>query len=357
MDLTSLRNAATEVLTRAKGLDLTSVNEANTKALFIEPLLNALGWNTLDIDAVTREYPIYDGTFLDYALLVSKRPALFVEAKPSRKSLDDPKWVSQTINYANNEGVVWCVLTDGLRWRLFKANEAAPMEQKLAFEVRIADLFADEGHVRTEQLFACLTPDAVSDGELARLGTQVFVDSKVRQVLIGLLEDPHKKIVDLIKAQLGSESPLKPADLRGALARVARPAIDTLSSALAKGGTGSAPAARPAEPDEPSSATDDNSEQSHRTYGVTLTQIIDTGLLPVGTRLVGTRKKWPATAVITIGKTIEFSDVQYATPSAAGAAARAGVATNGWVFWAIETPGGLVTLDKLRDQFIALSEA
>jgi predicted type IV restriction endonuclease len=44
-----------------------AMNEANTKAHVIEPLLSALGWDPFDIDSVVREVKVYDGTFLDYA--------------------------------------------------------------------------------------------------------------------------------------------------------------------------------------------------------------------------------------------------------------------------------------------------
>lgn len=45
-----------------------SANEANTRALVIEPVLAALGWDPSDLSLVDREYCVYDGTFLDYAL-------------------------------------------------------------------------------------------------------------------------------------------------------------------------------------------------------------------------------------------------------------------------------------------------
>jgi predicted type IV restriction endonuclease len=37
-----------------------SINEANTKAHVVEPLLSALGWDPLDIDSVDREVRVYD---------------------------------------------------------------------------------------------------------------------------------------------------------------------------------------------------------------------------------------------------------------------------------------------------------
>ena len=86
----SLRRAARKALERAKTADASTLNEANTKALLIEPMLSALGWDMYDLEAAAREYRVYDGTFLDYALLVSKRPALFCAAEltaASRKVL------------------------------------------------------------------------------------------------------------------------------------------------------------------------------------------------------------------------------------------------------------------------------
>jgi hypothetical protein len=39
-------------------------NEANTKALLIEPLIASLGWDPVDLDAVEREVKVFEGTFL-----------------------------------------------------------------------------------------------------------------------------------------------------------------------------------------------------------------------------------------------------------------------------------------------------
>jgi predicted type IV restriction endonuclease len=43
---------------------------------------------------------------LDYALRIDGKPRLFVEAKALNKSLDDKAFIAQTVNYANNEGVL-----------------------------------------------------------------------------------------------------------------------------------------------------------------------------------------------------------------------------------------------------------
>ena len=132
--MSSLDTAIADVADRAQS---GSMNETNTRVLLIEPVLDALGWDTRDLESVTREYKVYDGSFLDYALLVEGKPSLFVEAKALGKNLTDSKWVAQTINYANNEGVTWCALTDGLRYQVYKTNEPVDMSQKLLFEVDI----------------------------------------------------------------------------------------------------------------------------------------------------------------------------------------------------------------------------
>jgi hypothetical protein len=355
-----LRKVASETATRAATTDLGSLNEANTKALFIEPMLTALGWNVLDLDAVTREYPVYDGTFLDYALLVAQRPALFCEAKPTRKSLDDPKWVAQAVNYANNEGVVWCVLTDGLRWRIFKANEAAPMEKKMAFEVHINELFDSRTQVRAETLFACLTPAAVADGELSRLGTQVFVDSKVRASLIALLENPPSKLIDLVRTQTGTDHGLKPADVRGALVRVARLALDALHDAA--GTTHHSPEPSVSTTPALDSSTTDESPAPSVTPAerlVKLSDLVLAGVVPAGSSLSKTYLTVDLTAFVREDARVEFNGATYSSLSAAGEAARifvlgnaAGTTstqTDGWGFWSlVAADGSTSSLKELR---------
>ena len=76
-----------KLLTAAEKLQASGGNEANTKALLIEPLLAALDWDTADLDQVEREHRVLDGTAVDYALKIEGDPRLFVEAKVDKKSI------------------------------------------------------------------------------------------------------------------------------------------------------------------------------------------------------------------------------------------------------------------------------
>jgi hypothetical protein len=104
MSLTDAMGKA--VVTGAKLKASGAANEANTKALMIEPLLAALGWDPTDLDVVEREVKVYDGTFLDYGLKADGSPRLYVEAKAIGESVTDKKAVAQAVNYATT--TVWC---------------------------------------------------------------------------------------------------------------------------------------------------------------------------------------------------------------------------------------------------------
>jgi hypothetical protein len=192
-------------------------NEANTKALLIEPMIAALGWDTTDLNAVEREVKVFEGTFLDYALKLDGEPRLYVEAKGLNEKLDDKMFIAQTVNYANNDGVVWCVLTNGSRVRVYKTNEPVAMDRKLLFEVDVAD--ASETHGDKAKLLRLISRDAVLGGDLDRFGERVFTDGRVRQALAELAGEPPGTFLDAVAARLGH--PAVPIEaLRRSLARV-----------------------------------------------------------------------------------------------------------------------------------------
>lgn len=194
-----------------------AMNEANTKAHVIEPLLLALGWDPLDIDSVVREVRVYDGTFLDYALKLSGTPRIYVEAKGLGERLDDKKFIAQTINYANNEGVLWCVLTNGVRWSVYKTNEPVAMDRKLLLEIDLAE----EGDSMSEKakLLSLISREAVEAGELDNFGDRVFTDARVRAALESLALDSPETFVRAIGSRLEGPS-VQPEAIRRSLGRV-----------------------------------------------------------------------------------------------------------------------------------------
>jgi len=209
----------------------TAANESNTKHHLIEPLLVALGWNLDDFDEVDREFRVFDGTYLDYALRVDGKPKLFVEAKALGKSLSDKQFIAQTVNYANNEGVIWCVLTNGLAYHIYKSNEPVPMERKLLFELDLTDATnVGDDHALVEAL-QILGRSSVKDGRLDAWGESVFVDMRTRAALAKLGKEPTAKFAAAVSGAIDGPM-IEPKRLGASLARVLGDLTSTKSGAL-----------------------------------------------------------------------------------------------------------------------------
>jgi predicted transport protein len=203
--------------TAAKLKSSGSGNEANTKALLIEPMIAALGWDPVDLDTVEREVKVFEGTYLDYALKLDGKPRVYVEAKGLNENLDDKKFIAQTVNYANNDGVVWCVLTNGSRVRVYKTNEPVAMDRKLLFEVDLTDETETPGE--KAKLLRLISREAVNEGDLDRFGERVFTDGRVRKALADMAAEPPKAFLDAVGTRLGH--PGVPVEaLKRSLARI-----------------------------------------------------------------------------------------------------------------------------------------
>ena len=94
-------------------------SEALTRYALIDPLLRELGWDTSDPSAVIPEYSS-GSRRVDYALMVSRRPAVMVEAKKLGTPLSEDV-LDQVVNYCMMEGTAHFAVTDGARWEIYKA--------------------------------------------------------------------------------------------------------------------------------------------------------------------------------------------------------------------------------------------
>jgi hypothetical protein len=193
-------------------------NEANTKALLIEPMLSALGWDTTNLDHVLRDWPVGNAGSVDYALRIGEDNAMFVEARGLNESLDDESFATRAVDSAGGEGVLWCAVTNGLIYRVYRTDEAVPTHEKLSFEVDLSK--AAVGSPSDTATVPLLSRASVSDGSLALWGEQrVFTDPRVRAVLSELAAKPSAAFLDAINEAIGERK--VPRDrLRTSLGRV-----------------------------------------------------------------------------------------------------------------------------------------
>lgn len=199
------------------------LKETPTRVLFVDPILEALGWSVKDPDEVQLEYPTIDGKSVDYACKIEKKTVLLVEAKSLNDPLSDVKDVTQTTGYAANDGIVWCILTNGVRWRVYRSVEKCPAPEKLMFEVSYDPL--DLNGMSLEQAaekFLRFSRGQVGKGALDELGEKTFTDGKIRKALTTLFSDPPKPLLKLVRNVAGDRN-LRPQAIKESLERVLVP--------------------------------------------------------------------------------------------------------------------------------------
>jgi len=330
---------------RARGQ---GIGEQNTKAALIEPVLRALGWDIEDFEEVRREYRRSgQDKPVDYALLLSRDPALFVEAKGLGENLADRRWANQVVSYASVAGVGWVVLTDGDEYRVYNAHAPVPIEDKLFRHARIS-----EDRSRAAELLQLLSKDQMSESVLPSLWRAETVDRKVRDALETLFSpEPSAWLVRRLAQQIED---LTAGEIRAALSR-ARISLDFPS-----------PSPRPdAEP------IDENAREvrrptrdvrSPKRIDVTIRDLIGAGLIRPPLRLLKTYLGQELSARIEPDGRVTFEGETYNSPSVAAGYARVSVKgppargrwynTNGWTFWQFEDEGVTKELDVLRQRYL-----
>lgn len=201
------------------------LKEYPTRTIFIDPLLEALGWDIRDPDDVELEYPTVDGKSVDYALKINRKPVLLLEAKQLSDPLEDVKAITQVVGYAANDGIEWCVLTNGVRYRVYRTSERAAAPEKLLYEVSIHP--KDTQGLSVDQVasqLSRLSRDSIARGILDELGDQIFSATKVRKALDKLFSEPPAPFIRSIRKLVGDER-LTPKQIEIALNRIWRPGI------------------------------------------------------------------------------------------------------------------------------------
>jgi predicted type IV restriction endonuclease len=111
-------------------------NESNTCEWVILPILYAIGYGQREV--VSRDMDSA-GKFPDYTLLPDiPDHTFYLEAKAWRVSLED-NHANQALNYANQNGKRWVVLTNGHEWRLYDNDTRGLAADKMVASMAIGD--------------------------------------------------------------------------------------------------------------------------------------------------------------------------------------------------------------------------
>lgn len=331
------------------------IGEQDTKAILIDPVLSALGWQLQELDEVRREYRRKpQDNPVDYALLVLRKPRLFIEAKALGTALDHRKCARQVLGYASVVGVGWCVVTNGDEYRLYNSHAAVDVEDKLFRMVRISDSAQTEFAVETLGL---LRKETLGENLLETLWKSQFVDRRVRFALEDVFLGDDAGLSRLMRKRLPELSPSEIRDsLRRASVRIDFPMITPDSLAQGRG-----PAAEVVDFTE---APLERSPRSVAAFGVTVADLIGAGLIRPPLRLERKYRGVELEATVELDGSVRLGDQICSSLSTAGGLARKSVIgtsdgrpypqTNGWTFWQYrdEDTGGVHPISKLRQRFL-----
>jgi hypothetical protein len=345
-----------------------TISEADTKAGLIEPVINSLGWDTLDFEEVNREYrhKSQDNP-VDYALFVHRSPILFVEAKGLRENMNDRKWITQTVNYANTVGVKWCVLTNGDEYRLYNSHAECDVEEKLFSSIRISDPSVSD-IIETLEL---LSKERMSEKKLDVLWKSHFIDRHVKVALQDLLKGDEPALIRLIRKATPELSPseikdsLKRADIGVEYPTIVSPAGSVVSTARSIAIVAQVGEANESKlPQRKAKKVKSSVKKSPDFIGVDVIDLIRAGLIEPPAKIEKEYKEHHLEATILEDGRISFGDEVYDSVSTSAAMARKSIIgsmpgrpypqTNGWQFWKIlnSTTGKLEEIDTIRQQFL-----
>ena len=321
------------------------IGEENTKAVLIDPILQALGWNIGELEEVCREYRRKSrDNPVDYALFMLRKECLFIEAKALEKDINDHKWILQTLSYATSAGVEWCILTNGDEYRLYNSIAPVPAEEKLFRKFHISDSSENDYAIET---LCLISKDRMGENKLKVLWRAHFIDGHVKAALRKIFSQDEGSIVRLIKKKTQG---IKPSEIRESLKRadiqIDFPIIHFNDSSTLKKAK--------------SKTTTRSNQSSESTKSVDIVDLIENGIIKPPMQLETQYKKTRFTATIQSDGSILFDGKVYTSLSTAAGIARATLRkpppgrkypqTNGWTFWKYRDPetGDLLSIDFLR---------
>lgn len=115
------------VLTTAKAKD---INESDTVVIVTDMLSEIFGFDKYS--EITSEFAIKK-TWCDLAIKLEEKVKFLIEVK-AIGLMPKEDHIKQAVDYGSNHGVDWVILTNGIRWRIFKIIYGKPISNDLVYE-------------------------------------------------------------------------------------------------------------------------------------------------------------------------------------------------------------------------------
>ena len=127
--------------------DFLRKNEAATRAVLIDPVLRALGWDIANPYMVEVERS-FNNTRVDYALLdFNSDVKVIIEAKPLGSDIENKKQMLQIISYALTYGIKDVVISNGIRWIHYSGFSSENIDPAKVIDLLEEDLVSSSAYM------------------------------------------------------------------------------------------------------------------------------------------------------------------------------------------------------------------
>lgn len=180
----------------------TKLNEANTKAAFVAPLIQWIGWDIRNPEEVRHEWRKSSRDEpVDYALCADDHLLLLIEAKPLHDPLKADKGWKQLAANGLNAGFRWCARMSGRLVILVNLLHEGALEHKVFWQVDLARLDEPGGMSLEEaaDLLKLLSKEALVSGQTNDAWDEHQAQMNARAAIEALLEAPPQSLINLIR--------------------------------------------------------------------------------------------------------------------------------------------------------------
>ena len=198
-----------ETLERIRGMDVLA-KEETTITHIIVPILTDLGW---PFETISPQHWVggrNEGGRADIALMENNRCVCVVEAK--RPGINLIEHIDQVFRYAFYEGVTFCILTDGLEWRLYLPREKGRLEERL---FAVLQLKKNPIKLSENDLKRFLSREAVLSGAAERDAgqelNQLHIDRELPRIWRKMLTEPDEELVTWVRKRIFEKHDLSPS--------------------------------------------------------------------------------------------------------------------------------------------------
>ncbi len=203
-----------DIIEKINNLKDKDINEENTRGILIDPLLQALGWDIFNLNEVLRNEKTSSGGYVDY-ILKTDNQIIYLEAKQINSRLIN-KFQTQATNYAYEDNVHFCVLTNGNQYQIFETYRKGTVTDRLLVDIKLNDNEISSDKKLEHINF--ISKASVQKGNLERMNEILNLQNKVYEVVQTLFSNPNHKFIEIISLEL--EQDFEPESIRKAIINI-----------------------------------------------------------------------------------------------------------------------------------------